>query len=264
MFPAMQPRDQLEAIFLAQIPSVDRMVGALCRRYGVARDETEDVASWVKLRLVEDDYATFAKFRGESSLTTYLTVVVAMFFRDYRAQRWGRWRPSAVAQRRGAMAVRLETLVVRDRVPLRQAAEMLRTSRETDWSDRQLAELMAEFPAREPIRPVEVGAGALEREPDSGAADESLWSGIAAGERRDVMRQLDGAIANLPPDDQVVLKLRFWEDMSVADIARTLGVDQKPLYRRVERLLRGLRSQLEQSGISSEALSFLSETQEVA
>ena len=259
----MPQREQLERLFVENVPAIDRTVGVLCRRYGVPRDDTADVASWVKLRLVEDDYTVFAKFRGESSLTTYLTVVVAMLFRDYRAQRWGRWRPSAVARRRGPMAVRLETLVVRDGTPLRQAAEMLRTSRETDMSDRQLAELLAEFPARDPLRPVEVGPSALERAPGSSAADERLWSDIGAGDRRDVMRQLDGAIDKLAPEDQVALRLRFWEDLGVADIARALHVDQKRLYKRMDRLLRELRSELERSGVTGEALWFLADTPEV-
>jgi RNA polymerase sigma factor for flagellar operon FliA len=43
--------------------------------------------------------------------------------------------------------------------------------------------------------------------------------------------------------------------MSVAEIARTLAIPQKPLYRRLERLLEHLREQLEAEGISRERVS---------
>ena len=80
----------------------------------------------MRLRFIENDYAAIRKFRGESSLGTYLTVVVAMLVRDYRVQRWGRWRPSAAARRLGDVAVRLETLVRRNGQAVHEAAETLR------------------------------------------------------------------------------------------------------------------------------------------
>ena len=258
----MPEREELERLFVENLGTIDRVIAALCRRYGIARDDVDDVASWVKARLIESDYAALARFRGESSLATYLTVVVAMLFRDYRAQKWGRWRPSVAAQRRGAVAVRLETLVVRDHVPLRQAGEMLRSAGDTEMSDRDLAELLAQLPSREALRPVEVGADALLRRESAHRADARLWTQETDAERRALVRHLDDALAQLPPEDRVMLRLRYWEDVSVADIARTLGVEQKPLYRRLDRALRDLRKRLEASGVSPDAFAFLQESAE--
>jgi hypothetical protein len=42
--------------------------------------------------------------------------------------------------------------------------------------------------------------------------------------------------------------------MSVADIARSLHVEQKPLYRQLERCLRNVRARLAQAGIDGEYL----------
>jgi DNA-directed RNA polymerase specialized sigma24 family protein len=44
--------------------------------------------------------------------------------------------------------------------------------------------------------------------------------------------------------------MRYWEGTSVADIARALGLPQKPLYRRLERALAALRAALEAAGVS--------------
>ena len=56
----------------------------------------------------------------------------------------------------------------------------------------------------------------------------------------------------LPPDERIITRMRFWDDISVADIARTLGIEQKPLYRKIESIKAGLRACLEARGIDRE------------
>ena len=53
----------------------------------------------------------------------------------------------------------------------------------------------------------------------------------------------------LDPQDRIVLRMRFEDDISVADIARTLHLDQKRLYRRIEEILQGFRRSLEAKGL---------------
>src|SRR5882672_2358170 len=101
----MTDRQELEVLLLANLAWIERVVGALARRHGLSADDRADFASWVKLKLVEHDYRVLQRFRGESTITTYLTTVIAMVYRDYRAHRWGRWRPSAAALRLGRLAV---------------------------------------------------------------------------------------------------------------------------------------------------------------
>jgi RNA polymerase sigma factor for flagellar operon FliA len=238
-------RQRLEALFLSQLGWIERVVAAVCRRHGLPRDDADDFASWTTLRLIEDDYAIFRKFRGESALTTYLTVVIAMLFRDYRTHRWGRWRPSAAARRRGALAVRLEGLVYRDRLRLDQAGELLRTAGQTDLSDRELAGVLGELPARS-RRPVQVDSEGLTDSSGTERADDL----VVADEVEAARVAIDGQLERLPPEDRLILRMRFWEGVSVADIGRGLGLPPKPLYRRMERALADLRRSLEESGMS--------------
>jgi RNA polymerase sigma factor for flagellar operon FliA len=245
-------RERLEALFLANLHWIERTVAAVCRRHGFNTDDVPDVTSWVKLRLVEDDYAVFRKFRGESAVTTYLTVVVAMLVREYRVQCWGRWRPSAAARRQGDVAVRLETLVYRDGYGLSQAAQLLHTAGETSLSDRELATLLAQLPTRTLPRPVEAGPELLAETPTTARADDLLVGGELLEHREATGRALTAALAYLPPEEQVILRMRYWEGMSLADVARALVIPQKPLYRRVERALGALRKYLEAGGMSRE------------
>lgn len=245
------PKDP-EALLTAHLDWVGRAAPSVARCHGVGDDEAEDFASWVRLRLVEDDYAILRRFRGESAVTTYLTVVIAMLWRDYRAAHWGRWRPSAAARRLGALAVRLETLVYRDGYRLKQAGELLRTTGETDLGDRELGQLLGELPPRAPLRPVLVGAEPLEGAAGASRADERVVAGEDDAERRAAERALHGALDRLPPEERMMVKLRVWEELSVADVARALGTAQKPLYRRFERVFARLRDDVVAAGVTCE------------
>src|SRR5262249_6527980 len=52
-----------------------------------------------------------------------------------------------------------------------------------------------------------------------------------------------------PAQDRLILRLHFFENVSIADVARRLDLDQKRLYRRLERLLERLRMALEEQGL---------------
>jgi RNA polymerase sigma factor for flagellar operon FliA len=245
---------ELEALFLQHLPVIDRAAAVVARRYGFSPDDAAELTSWIKLRIVEDDYAALRKFRGESSMGTYLSVVVAMLARDYRAAHWGRWRPSASARRLGEVAVRLETLVYRNGHSLQQAAELLRTAGLTTQTDRELAAMLAGFPSRGPLRPVEVTTDAIESMPSSGAADTPLETARLEEVREQSRQLLENALTDLSTEDRLIVRLRYWESLSVADIARGLKIDQKALYRRLERLLEQLRRLLALRGFRPEHL----------
>jgi RNA polymerase sigma factor for flagellar operon FliA len=246
----MLERGECEALFLANLQWTRRMIAGVCRRYRLAAADAEDFTSWVTLRLVEHDYAVFRQFRGDSSLHTYLTVVVTMLHREYLVRSWGRWRPSAAARRAGGDAVRLEMLVHRDGCTLREAAQVLQ-ARGTCASERELARVLAALPRRRrPWRAELVGAVPSDAA-DSAAADELVAAAEVADERAAVEAALGRGLDALSAEDRQMVWLRFWEGLTLAEIARRLGVPQKPLYRRMERALVRLRRALEAAGVSA-------------
>jgi RNA polymerase sigma factor (sigma-70 family) len=251
--PETQDRQALEALLRDNLGLVDRIAASLCRRHGLAGDEADDFVSWTHSRLVEDDYATLRKFRGESALATYLTVVIGMLFREYRVREWGRWRPSAAARRLGRLAMRLETLIYRDKCTFAQAGQVLRSEGE-DVSDRQLIELLAQIPPKRLPRPLSVGSETLEATPAPSTADERVAGDEADRERLRIEAALFRALDSLPSEDRLIVQMWVWEEMSVADVARALNLPQKPLYRRIERALKQLRSHLEAEGVTLDSV----------
>src|SRR6185295_16431835 len=90
-------------------------------------------------------------------------------------------------------------------------------------------------------------------EADSVAIEHATDDSLMATERERVSQKLSVAmrdgLARLPDHDRLILQLRFESRMTVAQIARSLKIEQKLLYRRIDKLLRDLRAELEQAGI---------------
>jgi len=85
-------------------------------------------------------------------------------------------------------------------------------------------------------------------------AAESADDGIRNSERQQrwqhAMQALAVALAALPAEDRLIAKM-VGDDIKVVQIAASLGLDQKALYKRKERILKRLREDLENAGVSA-------------
>lgn len=240
-----------EQTFLASLPAIERILTIIVARNALPASDVDEFRAWAKARLIAGNYAVFQKFRGRSAMETYLTTVLVNLFRDYRNSAWGRWRPSAAAKKLGPIGVRLEELVRRDGYPLREAIEILRAAG-VPQDDATLARMAASLPDRTAhevaLGAVEENEAALAVDPVTGPDDLKVR----------LERALRGLVAELPDEDMLIVRMRFWDNVTVADIARTLGGDQKALYRRLEAIERKLRAALESCGfdqrLAAEAL----------
>jgi len=254
----MPDRQTPETVFLEHVDWIDRVAAITCKQHGVWDADAEDFASWMRMKVIENDYAIIRSFRGESGLKTYLSTVVTRQFYEHGRQRLGRWRVSAKAEQMGPPAPELETLVHRDGYTLAQAGEKLRTSGRTTLSDAELARLLNQLRDRAPLRPVEVPPttrdDALTSAEAASRADERVAAAEAQEERRRVIAALNRAMEGLASEDRIIAKMHLRDGFSVADVARALKLDQKPLYRRIDRLRARLRQFLEQEGVHGAAL----------
>jgi RNA polymerase sigma factor (sigma-70 family) len=241
----MDPRQLIED----SVELIDRLVGRACRRVGVAAGDVADMASMVKLALMENDCAILRRYEGRSSLATYLTIVIQRLLADQRERTHGRWRPSPEAERLGNQAVLIEELVGRQRRSVEEAMAFVR-SVDPSLTREEVVAIADRLPQRTP-RPREVPLPAEEIEP------------IAASDRADrqtldrELRELSlragalqrDAMTGWPADDRLLVRLRFESSLTIADISRLMAVPQRPLYRRLEALLGRLRTALVSAGI---------------
>jgi RNA polymerase sigma factor (sigma-70 family) len=237
-------------LLVANLDHVRRVAAFTARRVGLAPDDTEECVAWIELRLIEDDYGLLRKFRGESSFKTFVTVVVAMLVRDYRRLLYGKWRPSAAAARLGELAIRLERAIHRDGLSIDEAVRTVQSAGAISPSERELRDLVRQLPRRDPLRPERVDADALAAH----AGGDHASTHVDADERqRDGARLtalLNAELEQLPVEDRVALQMEVVDGITIANISRSLGVPQRPLYDRLKTLRRKLRERLEVAGVS--------------
>ncbi|HEX8452424.1 MAG TPA: sigma-70 family RNA polymerase sigma factor [Longimicrobium sp.] len=237
------------ALFLEHLTWIDRAAAIACVRKGIHGADAEDFAGRVRMALIEDDYGIVRGFDGGSEFKTYLSTVIARLLVNFQREVGGRWRGSMAAQRLGPPADELERLVHREGFTLLQAGEKLRTEGRTTLSDAELARLFGQLPARTPLRPeVQEPVTGLEGQDDS-RADDRVMEAEADSRRVEIVRALDAAMGQLDPEERMIVKLRYADGNTLADVARTLRLDQKPLYRRAPRLLARLLQLLESAGL---------------
>jgi RNA polymerase sigma factor for flagellar operon FliA len=238
-----------EADFLAALPVIDDVTAQVCRRHRLSAAEADDFRSDVRLHFIERNYEVLRKFEGRCALATYINVVVQRQFLDFRNRMWGRWRPSTDARRLGPTAVLIERLVTRDGWTLDQAIEMLRVNHQIEI-DETLRTFCNTFAARAPGRRRVSEDDAAEVASSGPPADDNVVKAERDFLAKRVQAALERARQALAPVDRLILKMRFEDRASVADIARVLHLEQRPLYRTVEGLLKTVGAAMAAEGIT--------------
>lgn len=235
-------------LLLAHLETVRRVVRHIAKRKGLDEQSEDDLASYVRLRLVENEYAVLRRYRGDASPSTYLAAVVHRFFVDFARERWNRWRPSRTACRLGPVAVELETLVLRDGFSQEEAVRKLAQGLGRRTTRAELERLLALLPRGGPREVLSLSEMDPDSEPfaDEGGAGNDLETRTL---RSAAERALIRGLSRMDPQDLLILRLRFVSGRKVTEIARLLELEQRPLYRRIERLLRDLREELAEAGV---------------
>lgn len=235
-----------EDFFRGHLKLIEQVIAQACQRYRLRREDAEDFSSCVKMKLIENNYRKIREYKGASKPRTFLTTVIFNLLKDYINHLWGKWRSSEEAKRLGGVTVKLEELIVRDGYSFDMAVQILRQSFNVEASRADLEALAARLPPRMQRRME--GEEVLQSVPTHELNPEEI---LLAKERGENKRRFDAklfrALKTISPEDQVLVQLRT--QLSVADIARSRGIEQKPLYRRLDKIYKALREALEREGV---------------
>jgi RNA polymerase sigma factor (sigma-70 family) len=236
------------ALLETNYPLIQKKLQHLSRRSGLPEHEAEELRSWALIRLVEDDYRILASWQGRSSFTTFLTVVLMNLMRDYRTHVWGKWRPTAAAKRQGDEAVLLEQLCGRDGLSVDEAIERMRNEHGVSKSRAELEQIAASVPRRTERR--RVGEEELLRIPVDGQVESRVEDAERSRTEEELRVLMIPLLQSLSAVDRLLLKLYFWDGLSMADISPLLGRPQRELYSVRDKCLKKLRRSLEEAGLS--------------
>jgi RNA polymerase sigma factor (sigma-70 family) len=238
-----------EEIYLQNLGTIERIASFVARRNRLNEDDVSEFTQEVRVRLLEDDYAIIRKFRNRSSLSTYLTTVIARLFHHWRIAQWGKWRPSAEATRLGDKAIVVERLMTRDGYSLDETVKILTTPSSSQYTLGEIEAVYLRLPPRHP-RPMfvsdEQSAEGIAVEPE---ADGRLEMRDGERSARTAASTIDELAPSMKPRDRLILQMRFRDALKVPDIAQRLNLDQKWVYKRLEQLCNTLRKRLEAAGV---------------
>jgi RNA polymerase sigma factor for flagellar operon FliA len=242
------PKPTLEQVFLDHLGHIKRTANYFCRSKGLSWQDTEEFVSLVQYKIFEDNYAILRKFQGKSSLETFLTTVVKRQFQDYLNHLWGKWRNSVEAKKLGSLATKLEVMLRRDGLSLNEACEILKANDlAAEVSVEDLAALAAKLPHRLPSRRMEGEVSLQNRPSGEMPPDQRVFSREMRERRSQILQFLKDAMRRLSPEDGLIASMSG--EFTVSQIARALGLDQKALYRRREKIYKALRQDLEGQGV---------------
>ncbi|MEM7584119.1 MAG: sigma-70 family RNA polymerase sigma factor [Acidobacteriota bacterium] len=247
-----KPETTPKRIFKDHRQLIERVAMSAARRAGFGNEDSEDFHSRVTLKLIENDYAVLRKHRGESSVATYLTVVINNQLRDFCNHKFGKFRHTATARRLGPTALALERLIARDRHSVDAAIEILKRQNNIEESEAQLRALADQLPEPKPPRRF-LGEEKLEQVEHAHSASDTE-RGVVDRERTQTMERLDEvlnlALKTLSAQDLLILKMHYRDGLPLSIIATTLGLEQRPLYSRRAKCLASLKQALQAEGLT--------------
>jgi RNA polymerase sigma factor (sigma-70 family) len=220
----------------------------LARQYESDRERAMDCFVYVSGALSDDGFRRLLKYRpdGPAKFPTWLSAVVANLCIDWRRQQRGRFRPAQAIT--GLPA--LDQLVYRYmyvRGMTRDDTLRALQARFPEVAIQQVSEISARIFSSLTSRQrwqlsVRMAGPVSLSEPAFSDPDEPACQPEEPGPGPDLLaqsdqdrRRLDAALSRLPPQQSLLLRLRFQQDLTLAEVARLTGLpDLNRTYRQVQ------------------------------
>lgn len=243
----------LEELYHQSLEALPAILRVLGREKRLSPEELEDLRSDIQVKLLEDDYRVLRRWDSRASLKGYLAIVLYNIWHDRVRGEKGKVVVSAAARRLGPPAPELEVLLGRQGLTFEEAYQAIKP-RFPGLSRGEAEEIATQINPR-PSRSFESVTGVTPLPDPEPTAEERLEQREKLGKKRKALALMDRLLSELPEQDCVLLVRAHAEGVKFSRISRSLGLDQRSLYRHNERLLTKLRTDLEEAGIRWEDLS---------
>jgi len=232
---------------------VRRIAETTCARKGIVGDRRKEFASFVSLKLLENDCHRIRQFGGRSSLRTYLTTVIERLFVDFHRKESGTRRPSRRAKALGATAERLERLFG-DGLSFDEAFQRLRTEGLSMERD-ELWRISESLPRREKPQFCDLELLSLKKQPTASTnPEEEALRAEQAQLRERLERAIREALTRLPPEHVLVVRMWFDRGMTAPEIARALHLGAREIYAIVQKTMTRVRRHLAGNDLANDAV----------
>jgi RNA polymerase sigma factor (sigma-70 family) len=232
-------------------------------------NEALELSNSVLDTLQKDNYRVLKEFKGNSRLTTYITAIISRQAIDSIRKKLGRDREKDRAKELGEIGILIYQRIIKDGYPIADAFNELRESHGFTGTREQLEEMIRKIKGKNPgphlpgtSQPlngssvVKNGKTINEDEyvvPDTKSDPQVIL--IETQRKRKMHEIIRTIITDLNGEERLLLRMRFptGEDekpRSVEQVSKVLGITQKAVYKRIDRLLKKCRNTLDREGVS--------------
>jgi DNA-directed RNA polymerase specialized sigma24 family protein len=244
--------DDLTLFLRAHQQEIRETVKYLCIRHGVTDTYADDIQQETLKLLIENNYERMKKLVGKSNF--YISASIRNLFIDimrFRKKEQGepvRFHNSEEAKRLGDMAIKLETLLYRDRFSYPEACGIL-TSHFTSLTESEVYDLYLKLPIRKTVMRREENPDTDELPSPSLMPDEILID----KEMHDLKSKMESVIQEikktLSGDDILLLKMHYEDDMKLSVIAAALHTERRLIEKRLRIIINRFKNGIIARGI---------------
>ncbi|MDQ1351344.1 MAG: hypothetical protein QG657_1646 [Acidobacteriota bacterium] len=231
-------------------------------------NEALELSNQVLDILRQNNYRVLREFKGNAQLTTYLTAIISRRAVDMIRKKLGRGREKERATELGNIGLILFQRVIKDGYPLRDVYNELRTNSNFPDTMEELETMLRKIKGKNSggHKPgpangnngnsvVKNGTSINEDEyviPDTKSDPQALL--MERQRQQEIHQVIRDIIAPLSGEERLLLRMRFpvhegEKPGSVEKIANALGITPKAVYKRITRLMKKCRQQLDSRGI---------------
>lgn len=241
------------------------------RRFGRG-SLAEEAALAVIDGLEADNWQRVRAFSGQASFSSFIATISTRLLEDFARKRFGRLRPPLWVQTFGGIWLRLFQALCLERLPVGEAVEVVhqrQTAMELPAIETSAYELLARLPNCGAAQGLEV-TGEQEDQQQDPASETTPVEVLEAREQGELFRAIFGLVledeqrplendlmqkfqmlkVSLGPEEKLLLKLCFQDDLGVTEAGKMLGMTRFQAHGRMRRLLQRLQAEFERCGLA--------------
>ena len=232
-------------------------------------NEALELSNNVLDTLQKDNHRVLKEFKGNSRLTTYITAIISRQAVDSIRKKLGRDREKDRAKELGKTGILIYQRIVKDGYPIPDVYNDLHQNHGFTGTIDELEEIVRKIKGKNPgahlpgnSQPlngssvVKNGKTVNDDEyvvPDTKSNPQDIL--LETQRKRKMHEIIRTIITGLNGEERLLLRMRFptGEDekpRSVEQVSKVLGITQKAVYKRIDRLLKKCKNTLDREGVS--------------
>ena len=246
------------------------LINCLAARRFQKEETAEEAALYVLDMLARNNWQKLRGYQGRSKFSTYLSSIVYRLLEDYARAKFGRLTPPKWVKELGGIWLLLFRLFCLERFSFQDGlvqAGLLRPDIDEQTINASAEHLLAEIPTcGKSVQQQEYDDTVItdRQEKESHAPENrenelitvALGKQIFGEKQSDEEQQIIGKLIRnkleLKPEEQLLLKLRFREGLSIEDIGKMLGLNRFQINGRIRRTIEKIKVHFKNAGCEEE------------